>query len=209
MLDPLHLKIQQPHLVLDYHLLNKSIYAAHNGNKVISYYPLLNITDLLARLQSCKIFSSLDLRSGYHQIGLTPKAKPKTAFATTSGKWHLNVAPFRICSLPGVLCYLMSQVLSGLDACFKYLDDILMYSTSWEEHLQHLETVFRHLKAANMNIKPSKCQFFKQYSHYLGHLISEQGIKPLPDKIMVSTNLAEPRNVDECHHLCGLAGYYR
>ena len=143
--DPSNPGKQQQHLVLGYHLLNKYINAAYNWNKVLSYYPLPNITDLIERLQNCKMFSSLDLRSGYHHIGLTPKAKPRTTFVTTSRKWHWNMAPFEICSLPGVICYLMSQVLSGLDFCFVYLDNILIYSTSWEEQLQHLETVFHHL----------------------------------------------------------------
>ena len=91
----------------------------------------------------------------------------------------------------------MSQILSGLDFCFTYLDDILIYSASWEEHLQHFETFFRHLKAANLNIKLSKGQFFKQHSHYLEHLISEEDIQLLLDKIMAITNLAEPKNTDE------------
>ena len=115
-----------------------TINAAHNGSIVISYYPLPNITDLLARLQKCTIFSSLDFRSSYHHIGLTQEAKPKTVFAT-SGKWPWNVAPFSICSLPGVFCYLILQVLPELDFCFAYLNDILMTSTSWKECIQHLK----------------------------------------------------------------------
>ena len=86
--DSLHPKKQQLHLILDYHLLNGSINATHNGNDVILYYPLLNIRDLLARLQKCKLFSSLGLRPGYHHIGLSPEAKPKTVYATTNGNWH-------------------------------------------------------------------------------------------------------------------------
>ena len=168
--DPLHPEKQHLHLVLNNHLLNESINTAHNGNKIIPYYPLPNITDLLGRLCNCKVFSSLDLRSGYHDSGLTPEAKPKTSFATTSRKWHWNVAPFR--SLPVILSYLMSQVLSGLYFWFTHLEDICIYSASWEEHLQHLETVFSHIQAANLKIKLSKCQIFKQHLHYLGHLIS-------------------------------------
>ena len=116
--DPLHPNKQQLCFVLDYHLLNMSINAAHNRNKVISYCPLPNITDLLARLHNCKFFFPLYLSSGYHHIGLTPKANPNTAFATTSSKWHWNVAPFQICSLPDVFFYLMSQVLTGPDFYF-------------------------------------------------------------------------------------------
>ena len=136
--DPSHPKKQQLCLVLDYLLLNKSIDAADNGNKVTSYDLLPNITHLLPRL-----------------------CNPKILF-----------------------CYLMSQVLTGLDFCFGYLDDILIYSTSWKEHLQNLETVLNNLQVANLKIKVSKCHFFKQHLHHLGHLISEKGIQPLPGKII-------------------------
>ena len=151
--DPLNAHKQQLHLVLDYRSLNKAINAAHNGTSILSYYPLPSMTYLLARLHNCTIFSSLDLRSGYHYIGLTPHAKPKTAFTITSGKWHCNVAPFGICSLPGVFCYLMSQVLSSLHFCFAYLDDILVYGVPWKEHLQHQKVFFQCLKEANLKIK--------------------------------------------------------
>ena len=117
-----------------------------------------------------------NFRSGYHHNVITPEAKLKTAFATKRGKWHWKMAPFGICSLPDVFYYLMLQVLPGLDFCFAYLDDILNYSASWKENLQHLEAVFKHLKKENLKIKLSKCQFFKKHLQYLGHLISEQDI---------------------------------
>ena len=151
----------QLHLVLDNSLLNKSINAVHNGNNRILYLPLLNITDLLAQLWKCKLFFSLDQRSGYHHIPLIPEVKVKTAFVTTNGTWHWNIAQFGICSLPAIFCYLMSQVLSGLDFCFAYPDDIFICSTSWEEHLQHLQIIFKHLKPAKLKIKHRKCQFLK------------------------------------------------
>ena len=106
---------------------NKSINIALNGNSVTSYYHLPNVIDPLERLQKCTISSSLYLLSGYHHIRLTLEAKPKTAFST-SGKWHWNVAPLSICSLPDVFCYHMTQVLSGLDFCSVYLVGILVYS---------------------------------------------------------------------------------
>ena len=144
--------------------------------------------DLLARLQKCTASSSLDLRSGYHHIGLTPEAEAKTAFATTSSKCHWNLAPFGICSLPGAFCYLMSQVLSGLNFCFAYLHDILVSSMSWKEHLQHLEMVFWCLKETNLKIKLRKCQFFKKHLHHLGILISEYDIHLLPEKVSAIKN---------------------
>ena len=128
--DPFNLQKQHLHSVSDYQSLNRSINTAQNNNSVKSYYPLPNITYLLERLWMCAIFFWIDLRSGYYHIGLTPEAKPKTAFATMSGKWHWNMAPFGICLLPGVFCYFMLQILSGLDFCFPYFDDILAYSAS-------------------------------------------------------------------------------
>ena len=97
-------------MVLDYRKQNKSTNSAHNNNKIVSYYPLPNISDLLARLGNCKIFSSLDLHSGYHHIEVRPEARPKTTFTIMSGKWHWNITPFGICSLPGVFSCLMSEV---------------------------------------------------------------------------------------------------
>ena len=157
-----------------------SINATHNGNNVISYYPLPNISDLLASWHNCKIFSSLDLGSGHHH--LMPEAKPKTAFTTTSREMTLECGP--IWNMFSTRCILLLKVTSitALDFCFAYVDDISIYSTSWKEHLQHLETIF------------NKCQFFKQHLYYQGHLISEKGIQSLPDKIITIKNLAIPKN---------------
>ena len=154
--------------------------AAHNGNSVISYYPLPSFMVLLARLQNCTILSSLDLRSGYHHSNLTPEAKPKTVFATTSGKWHWNMAPFSIYSLHDVFCCLMLQVLSHLDFFITYLNDILVYSVSWKKHLQHLKVVFQHLKEANLKTKLSKCQFSKNYLHNLKSPHLQIGCSAIP-----------------------------
>ena len=197
-------KKQQLCLVLDYQSFNKSMNSGNNGKGVIPYYPLTNITDLLARLQKCTIFSSLDLRSDYHHIGLMQEVKLKTVFATTSGKKQWNVAPFVIYSLPGVFCYLMLQVLSELDFCYVYLDNI--YSTSWKENLQHLQLVFECLKEANLKSKLSKCQSCKKCLPYLGHLTSRTRYQPLPAKLAATEKFKEPSNIDECHHFHGLTG---
>ena len=134
-------------MVLDYRQLNKTISSAHNSDKIISYYPLPNISDLLARLGNCKIFSSLDFCSGYHHIRIKPKAQPKTtAFTTVSGKWQSDITPVGICSIPGIFSYLLWEVLRDLHFCFAYLDDILIFSSRWEEHINHLSLVFERLK---------------------------------------------------------------
>ena len=107
-----------------------------------------------------------------------------------------------------VFCYLMSHVLLGLDFCFVYLDDILVYSTSWKEHLKHLEMVLKCPKEGNLTIRFSKCQFFKKNLHYPGHLISEQGIKPLLKKVIAIENFKGPSNKDNHCHFLGLTGDY-
>ena len=101
-------------MVLDYRKLNKAINSAHNSDKIVSHYPVLNISDLLAKFGNCRIFLSLDLCSGYHHIGIKPEARPKTVFTTMSGKWHWNITPFGICSLPRIFSYLLSEVLKVL-----------------------------------------------------------------------------------------------
>ena len=110
------------------------------------------------------------------------------------------MAPFGICSLPGVCCYLMSQVLSGLDFYFAYHDDILAYSATWKEHLQYLEIGLKCLKKANLKIKHSKCQLFNKHLNYVGHLISKHGIKPLTGKLSAIRKVKEPNNIDELYH---------
>ena len=107
------------------------------------------------------------------------------------------------------ICYLMSQVLSGLDFCFMYLYDRLVYNTWWKEHPLHLEMVLKHLKEANLKIKHGKCQFYKRNLHFLGHLISEHGIQPLPEKVSPIEKLKEPSNIDELHYFLVLTGCYR
>ena len=104
----------------------------------------------------------------------------------------------------------MSKVLVSLNHfTFTYLDNVLIFSKSWEEHLQHLNTVFNRFKTAGLKIKLSKCQFFKTQLHYLGHKISADGLELLPEKLEVIKNLAPTKNVDEAHQIMGLLGYYR
>ena len=111
-------------------------------------------------------------------------------------------------------CILLLNVTSitGLDFCFTYLDNIWIYSTSWKEHLQHLETVISHLQIANLKTKLSKCQLFNfnsKHIHFLWHLISGQGIQPLPHKILAITNLGVPKNISELYYFLSLNGYYK
>ena len=168
-------------MCVDYRKVNQSLITTCNSNngKVVSKFPLPKIQELLSRLIYCKYFSSLDLCSGYYHISLTEDAKKKTAFVTTDSKYQWNVIPFSLATAVSTFQYLMSQVLTGLNCfVFTYLDDVLIFSKLWGEHLEHLNFVFNRFKSAGLKIKLSKCQSFKTQLHYLGHKISADGLEP-------------------------------
>ena len=149
--------------------------------------------------------------SGYYHISLTEEAKKRTAFVTADGKYQWNVVPFGLATAVSTFQYLISTVLTGLsNFAFMYLDDLLVFSETYDDHIHHLNEVFEHFeKKAGLKIKLSKCQCFKTQLHYLGHKISADGLEPLPENLEAIRNLAPAKNVDEAHHILGLLGYYR
>ena len=163
---------------------------------------------MFVKLCGTKIFTTLDLCSGYYHIGLTDEAKLKTAFITPHGKWHFNMVPFGLAQAPSYFQQLMNQVLQGLDFAIAYLDDIFIFSNNEVEHLQHLETVFKRLQDAGLKLKESKCDFFRSQIHYLGHMLLAEGIQPLPEKLDSITNMPVPENQTEVKQFLGLVGYY-
>ena len=162
--DPSQPNKLQLRMCIDYRKVNQSLITAHNSNngKVVSTFPLPKIQELLSRLIHCKSFSFLDLHSGYYHISLMEEAKKKTAFVPADGKYQWNIVPFGLATAISTFQYLMSKALTSLNHfAFTYLDDVLIFSKSWEEHLQHLNTVFNRFKSAGLKIKLSKCQFLK------------------------------------------------
>ena len=199
-------------MCINYKKVNESLITACNNSncKVVSTFLLPKIQELLSHLNKCKYFSSLDLHSGCYHISLTEEAKKKTAFVTADGKYQWNVVPFGVATAVSTFQYLMSTVLTGLNNfTFTYLDDVLVFSETYDDHLHQLNVMFKKFQKAGLKIKLSKCQFFKSHLHYLGHRISANGLEPLPKKVKVIRNLAQARNVHEAHHILGLLGYYR
>ena len=174
----------------------------------MNLYPLPKIDEMFTKLHGAKIFTTLDLCSGFYHIGLTDAAKPKTAFVTPHGKWHFNMVPFGLAQAPSYFQQLMNQILQGLDFAIAYLDDIIIFSNNELEHLQHLETVFKRPQEAGLKLKESKCDFFRLEIHYLGHMLSAEGIQPLPEKLDSITNMPAPENQTEVKQFLGLVGYY-
>ena len=175
----------------------------------ISIHPLPKIDEMYAKLKGAKVFSTIDLRSGYHHITLGKNSRAKTVFVTPFGKYKFLMVPFGLAQAPAYFQLLMNKVLNGLKFAMMYLDDTIIFSENESQHLEHLETVFSHLREAGLKMKRSKCDFFKSEIHYLGHLISPKGISPLPNKLDCIQHMPAPKNAKEFKQFLGLTGYYR
>ena len=158
---------------------------------------------MYAKLKGAKVFSTIDLSSGYHHIALDKDSRVKTAFVTPFSKYKFPMVPFCLAQAPAYFQLLMNKVLEGLSYAMTYLDDIIIFSENEEDNLRHLEEVFRQLRQAGLKMKCLKCDFFKSEIHYLGHLISADGISPLPEK------LDTIKKMKEIKQFLGLTGYYR
>uniref|UniRef100_A0A6G5AB96 Putative tick transposon n=1 Tax=Rhipicephalus microplus TaxID=6941 RepID=A0A6G5AB96_RHIMP len=153
-------------------------------------YPLPRIDDSLDRLRYARYFSSMDLKSGYWQIEVDERDREKTAFVTPDGLYEFKVLPFGLCSAPATFQRLMDTVLSGLkwQTCLVYLDDVIVFSKTFEEHLSRLLSVFRAIRSAGLTLKPEKCHFGFKELQFLGHVVSHEGVRPDPDNIAAVRN---------------------
>ena len=164
---------------------------------------------MFAKLNGARIFSTIDLRSGYYHIGLTEGSRPKLAFVVPMGKFEFLRTPFDLLHMPAYFQLLIDNVLQGCSKfAMGYLDDIIIFSKTEEEHLEHLEKIFKKLREYRLKMKREKCDFFKKHLQYLGHLILEEGFEPLPQKIKSIKNMPPPRTAKEVKQFLGLAGYY-
>ena len=173
-------------------------------------FPLPLIDDLLDQLGKSKYFTSLDLKSGYWQVLMDEQDKEKTAFVCHKGLFEFNVMPFGLCNAPQIFSELMSIVLQDLDTfALAYLDDILIFSETIEDHEKHIKTVFDRLRQHGLKLKAKKCSFVKDQTEYLGFVIDKNGIKPNPDKVAAIRTLPSPCTVREVRSFIGMCSYYR
>ena len=190
-------------LCIDYRELNKLT--------IKNKYPLPRIDDLFDQLKDAVCFSKIDLRTGYHQLKIKPEDIPKTAFRTRYGHYELLVMSFGLTNAPAAFMDLMNRVFKKyLDVCvIVFIDDILIYSRSEEEHAEHLRTVLEILRKEKLYAKFSKCEFWLKEVQFLGHMISKEGILVDPAKIEAVSNWGRPTTPTEVRSFIGLAGYYR
>src|ERR1700742_2604749 len=161
-------------------------------------YPLPRIDELLEKYRTARWFTSLDLAAGYHQVEMAEEDKEKTAFICSQGLFEYNVMPFGLKNAPGTFQRLMDEILREYIGEFVivYLDDIMIYSKNFEEHMKHIGKVLDKLKENNMIVKLKKCQFGKRNIEFLGHIVGRDGLKPDEKKIEKIKQIKATRNCD-------------
>ena len=183
-----------------------------NNRTVKDAYSLPRIESILDSLGGAQIFTTLDLKAGYWQVEMAEECKAYTAFTCGPlGFYECDTMPFGATNAPATFQRLMHDCLGDLNMnwCIVYLDDIIVFSDTKEEHLKRLEAVFQKLMAAGLKLKPTKCFFFKDEIEYLGHVVSGKGISTNPKKIEAVTKWPTPKTVYDVRSFLGFVGYYR
>ncbi|CAH1422254.1 unnamed protein product [Lactuca virosa] len=190
-------------MCIDYRELNKLT--------IKNRYPLPRIDDLFDQLQGANYYSKIDLRSGYHQLKVREEDIPKTAFRTRYGHYEFVVMPFGLTNAPTAFMDLINRVCRPFldNFVIVFIDDILVYSRSEEEHSRHLRQSLETLRAEKLYAKLSKCEFWLRSVNFLGHVVSQEGIHVDPSKIKAIEGWAVPMTPTEIRQFLGLAGYYR
>ncbi|GBG64900.1 hypothetical protein CBR_g48366 [Chara braunii] len=186
-------------------------YRKLNAQTVKNVDPLPRIDDLLEWLGGATYFSKLDLKSGYHQIEIQPQDRYKTAFKTRYGHFEWVVMPFGLTNARATFQAAMTTEFPDLldRSVLIYLDDILVYSMTLDEHIVHLHVVLDRLRLAKYKVNLNKCEFAKQELEYLGHYVTPKGIRPLADRIQAIVDWSEPCCTTDVRSFMGLAGYYQ
>ena len=184
-------------------------YRRLNDITVKNAYPLPRIDEIFDTLSRAKIFSIVDATSGYHQIAMKEEDICKTAFAWKGQLYEYTRMPFRLCNAPATFQATMNVIL-GKDLwvyAIPYLDDIIIFSESLEQHKQHLDNILKKIKAAGLTLNHEKCKFFRTEIKYLGYVLSAGQIKPDPKKIAALQEFSEPTNMKELRSFLGLSNF--
>ena len=187
-------------------------YRQLNSRTVKDSYALPRIDDILEGLAGSHYFSVLDMKSGYHQIEIQDEHKPRSAFTVGPlGLYEYIRMPFGMSNAPGTYQRLMDECLDGLShhICHVYLDDVIVFSDSFEEHVSRLRQVFSRLHDVGIKLSPKKCHMFQRRVKYVGHIVSSEGIEADPEKIEKIISWPVPVNTDDLRTYLGFTGYYR
>lgn len=196
---------QEKRFVIDYRKLNDVT--------IDSFHPLPTMDEVLDTLadKQPKIFTTLDLKSGFFQVPLAPESRDKTAFSTQSSHYSWNVMPNGLRNAPATFQSLMTSVLRNIlfKYCLCYVDDILVFSPDIQTHILHLDEIFKKLRNSMLKLHVTKCRFAIPEVKYLGHIISKNGLSADPSKVAAVQNFPRPTNLKTVRGFLGMAGYYR
>lgn len=186
-------------------------YRKLNNQTIKDAYALPNIEETFSALTGSKWFSVMDLKSGYYQVEVEEEDKYKTAFVTPMGFWEFNRMPQGVTNAPSTFQRVMEKCVGSLHLkeVLVFLDDLIVFSSSLEEHEERLMKVLSKLKEFGLKLSPDKCRFFMKSVKYLGHIVSENGVETDPDKISALTTWPKPTNISELKSFLGFTGYYR
>lgn len=195
--------IQKIRVVIDYRKLN--------DKTVDDKYPIPQMEEILDNLGKSEYFTTLDLKSGFHQIPMDIKSQAKTAFSTDKGHFEFCRMPFGLKNGPATFQRAMNNVLQGLigKICHVYLDDIVIVGENLNNHINNLKTVLKRLSQFNLKIQLDKCEFLKRETEFLGHVITQDGVKPNKNKVEKILDWPLPKTPKEIKQFLGLSGYYR
>ena len=190
-------------MVVDYRKLNEKT--------VAEKYPVPRIDEILDNLGKSVYFSTIDLAQGFHQIEMHPDSIQKTAFSVDNGHYEYLRMAFGLrnapCTFQRVMDNIFREYLNRF--CFVYMDDVICFSKSLDEHKQHLKLIFEKLRQFNLKVQIDKCEFFRKDVEFLGHTVTPEGIRPNPSKIKAIQNYPIPKTTKEIKSFLGLIGYYR
>ena len=174
-------------------------------------FPMPNLHQTMGEMKRARKYSKIDLWSGFYQVPMRKEDIEKTAFYTPDGLYEFLVMPFGLCNAPATFQRLMNKVLKDYigKICHVYMDDIIIFSDTEEEHLKHIRIIFQTLKNHGLFLKLQKCEFLKDEMTFLGHKIGKDGIRSDPKKIEAIVKLPPPRNVREVRKILGMCGWHR
>ena len=186
-------------------------YRKLNDLTINDKYPLPRMDDILENLGKCTYFTTLDLAQGFHQIPMDEKSIEKTAFTVENGHYEYLRLPFGLKGAPATFQRMMDKVLMKYlyKFCFVYMDDIVIFSKSLQEHMQHIKLVFNELRNYNLKIQLDKSEFLRKDVPFLGHIITPEGIKPNPNKLKSIMKYPIPKTQKEVKSFLAMTGYYR